>query len=161
MSDTTTGIWLTEEGYKKLQSELEHLTTVKRHEIAERIRASQEHGEFSEDNNELDEVKMEQAIVEARIGELKQVFGTAQILDPEQITTDQVGIGSMVSLEDKEFGDTFDVRVVSSIEADPNLDLVSVESPLGQALVGSAPGDTITVDAPDGRRGYKVLSIRK
>jgi len=159
MSDTTTGLWLTEEGYKALQAELETLTTVKRHEIAERIRASQEHGEFSEDNSELDEVKMEQAMVEARISDLKEVFGSAQVLEVDFITTDVVGIGSMVKLNDLEFGDTFEVRVVAGIEADPNRDQVSVDSPLGQALLGQEAGETVSVKAPDGLRSYKIQSI--
>src|SRR5678816_568045 len=80
MAESTQVTWLTAEGYASLQEELEHLTLVKRPEIANRIRESQEHGEFSEDNNELDEVKFEQAIVENRIGELKTIFGSAQVM---------------------------------------------------------------------------------
>jgi transcription elongation factor GreA len=161
MSDTTTGLWLTESGYKALQEELDHLTTVKRHEIAERIRASQEHGEFSEDNSELDEVKFEQAMVEGRITELKTIFGSAQILEPDQIPTDSIGLGSRVTLEDVEFREKFEVQIVTSIEADPNKDLVSNESPLGAALIGVEAGTSITVDAPDGKRAYKVISISR
>jgi transcription elongation factor GreA len=161
MNDTSTGIWLTPEGYKLLQDELEHLTVVKRPEIADRIRASQEHGEFSEDNSELDEVKFEQAMVENRIGELKTIFGTAQILEADLIPTDFVGMGSKVKLEDKEFGDKFEVRVVTSNEADPSRDLISNESPMGQALWGQKSGETITFDAPDGKRSYKIAGISK
>lgn len=159
MNDTSSGIFLTAEGHKTLQDELEHLTMVKRPEIADRIRASQEHGEFSEDNHELDEVKFEQAIVENRIAELKTIFGSAQILDMNQIPTDHVGMGSLVVLHDEEFGDTFQVRVVTSIEADPSKDLISNESPMGQALWGAKSGDRITFNAPDGKRTYKVKSI--
>jgi transcription elongation factor GreA len=155
------GTLLTEEGYRALQQELEHLTLVKRPEIAERIRESQEHGEFSEDNNELDEVKFEQASVESRVNELKNIFGTAQILDPKQIPTSQVGIGSVVKLLDEDSKDEFDVRIVSYIEADPNRDLVSNESPMGTVLMGRKAGDSVTVKAPEGQRNFKIISIKK
>lgn len=161
MNDASGGIWLTAGGFKALQKELEHLTLVKRPEIADRIRASQEHGEFSEDNNELDEVKFEQAIVESRVAELKTIFGTAQILDTNMIPTEHVGMGSVATLEDKEFGETFQVRVVSTIEADPNKELISNESPMGQALWGAAAGEIISFVAPDGKRSYSLLSISK
>lgn len=161
MNDTNTGIWLTADGYKLLQEELEVLTTAKRPEIAERIRASQEHGEFSEDNNELDEVKFEQAIVENRIAELKTIFGSAQILEKSAIPTDHVGLGTKVTLNDPEFGETFTVRVVTTIEADPSRDLISNESPMGHALWGATPGSTVTFDAPDGRKSFKVVSLGK
>jgi len=110
------GILLTPKGYQTLQVELEHLTMVKRPEIADRIRESQQHGEFSEDNSELDEVKFEQAMVENRIAELKSIFGNAHVLEEDQIPTDRVGIGSMVTVNDLQFDDKFDIRVVSSIE---------------------------------------------
>lgn len=161
MNESTGGVWLTAEGHKALQVELDNLTLVKRPEIADRIRASQEHGEFSEDNNELDEVKFEQAIVENRIAELKGIFGAAQIIEPKSIPTDFVGMGSKVKLEDKEFADEFEVRVVATIEADPSKDLISNESPMGQALWGAAVGQTVTFDAPDGKKSLKVLSISR
>ncbi len=161
MNDTSTGIWLTTEGFKRLHDELEVLTSVKRPEIAERIRASQEHGEFSEDNSELDEVKFEQAIVEQRIAELKSVFGTAQVLEADSISDSVVGIGTYVDLEELEFGDKFTVRLVSSYEADPNEDWVSNEAPLGEALFGHTTGDTVTVIAPEGSRKYKILGLSK
>src|SRR5512138_1866145 len=90
------GFLITPEGYQALQLELDHLTVVKRPEIADRIRESQQHGEFSEDNSELDEVKFEQAMVENRISELKAIFGNAQVLDPLKVSTDKVGMGSYV-----------------------------------------------------------------
>src|SRR5579862_2392453 len=97
------GILLTPDGYRLLQQELEYLTTNKRPEIADRIRESQQHGEFSEDNSELDEVKFEQAMVESRIAELKTIFGNAHVLEPENIPTDRVGIGSLITVEDVEY----------------------------------------------------------
>ena len=161
MQEHISGYLLTPEGYKALQEELEHLTTVKRPEIADRIRESQQHGEFSEDNNELDEVKFEQAMVENRVAELKTIFGNATILDDSMIPTDHVGVGSKVKVEDTDFGDEFEIRIVTSIEADPSRDLVSNESPMGTALLGHSAGDKVSFEAPEGRKHYKVLKISK
>ncbi len=159
--ESGSAVLLTPEGYSALQNELEHLTLVKRPEIAGRIRESQEHGEFSEDNNELDEVKFEQAMVEGRIAELKGIFGTAQILEPDGIPVDHVGFGSVAKLRDRDMSDEFEVRIVSSIEADPSRDLISNESPMGVALLGAKQGETVTVQAPEGLRTYSVVSIGK
>ncbi|CAN5438833.1 transcription elongation factor GreA [soil metagenome] len=153
-------ILLTARGFATLKQELEHLTTVKRPEIADRIRESQQHGEFSEDNTELDEVKFEQAMVENRIAELKSMFSNAQILDESTISGDRVSMGTYVSLEDMQFDDEFEVRIVSGIEADPTLDLISSDSPMGTALMGHAAGDIVTFDAPEGKKRYKVIKLR-
>lgn len=159
MHENTTGLLLTPEGYASLQKELEHLTLNKRPEIADRIRESQQHGEFSEDNNELDEVKFEQAMVEERIATLKQIFGGAHVLDPEKIPTDHVGIGSRVTVLDIEFADEFEVRVVSSIEADPQEMLISNESPMGLALLGHKAKTEVEFEAPDGLKRLRILKI--
>jgi transcription elongation factor GreA len=152
-------LWLTPEGYRTLQQELEHLTLVKRPEIADRIRESLQHGEFSEDNSELDEVKFEQAMVETRISELKAIFGNAQVLDADKIPTERVGMGSFVKVQDVDLKDEF--RVVSSIEADPNDDLISNESPMGTALWGRTPGETTEFNAPEGPKRYTIVGIRR
>jgi transcription elongation factor GreA len=160
-AETTGGVALTPEGYTALQHELEQLTTIKRPEIAERIRESLQHGEFSEDNSELDEVKFEQAMVENRIAELKTIFGNAHILEDGMIPTDHVGIGSRVTVDDPEFGDQFEVRVVTSVEADPSRDLISNESPMGTALLGHSSGETVEFETPDGKKKFKILSITR
>jgi transcription elongation factor GreA len=150
---------LTPEGHQRLQAELEHLTVVKRAEIAERIRESKDHGEYSEDNNELDEVKLEQAIVENRITELKAVLASAELLDLESIPTDRVGLGSRVKVEDKARDIAFEVRIVSTVEANPDEDQISEESPMGQALMGRAVGESAKFEAPLGVIEYKVVKI--
>ena len=155
------GFYLTPDGYQALQQELEHLTMVKRPEIADRIRESQTHGEFAEDNSELDEVKFEQAMVEGRIAELKTIFGNAHILEMDQVPTDHVGLGSKVTVDDLDFGDKFDIRIVTSVEADPTKDLVSNESPLGMALLGHKKGETVKFQAPDGVKSYKINKIAR
>lgn len=159
--EPTSGVYLTPEGFESLQKELEHLTAVKRPEIAERIRESQGHGEFAEDHSELDEVKFEQAMVENRIAELKAIFGTATIIDLAKIPTDRIVVGSLVRVQDPSFGDDFEVRLVSGIEADPDRDLVSSDSPMGAALLGSSEGDTVIFESPEGRKRFKVLKISR
>lgn len=154
------GFVLTPEGYQRLQEELEHLTVVKRSEIAARIRESKEHGEFSEDNNELDEVKFEQAIVENRISDLKMIFAGAQVLDQSTLTNDVINIGNYVTVRDGDRGSEFEVRLVSSIEADPDADYISNESPMGMALFGASVGEKVSFDAPVGKITYEILKIR-
>ncbi|HRF58345.1 MAG TPA: transcription elongation factor GreA [Fimbriimonadaceae bacterium] len=151
---------LTPEGYQRLHEELEHLTVIKRAEIAERLRDSKQHGEFSEDNSELDEVKFEQAMVENRIADLKGIFATAQQLDPATISTERVGIGTFVTVRDDDRRISFEVRIVTSVEANPDEDLVSNESPMGTALFGKKVGEIAEFNAPVGRIKYKVEKIR-
>lgn len=154
-------VYLTPEGYANLKAELERLTLEKRVEIADRLRDSKDHGEFSEDNHELDEVKFEQAIVESRIAELKGVFASAQIIERDSIPTDYVGMGSYVTIQDATSGPEFEVRIVSPYEANPDADLISNESPMGMALVDRKKGEEITFNAPAGKLRYKILGIRR
>jgi transcription elongation factor GreA len=152
---------LTPEGYANLQEELEHLTMVKRAEIAERLRDSKQHGEFSEDNHELDEVKFDQALVENRIADLKTIFASAQVLDPAAISTEVAGIGAWVTVRNEDRGTEFEVRLVASIEADPDLDMISVESPMGQAILGKRQGDVAVFVAPAGKIRLRIVNIRR
>lgn len=152
-------ILLTAEGMERLKAELQHLTVDKRKEIAERIRESKDHGEFSEDNNELDEVKIEQAIVENRINELKTILSGATVLEDAMIPTDEVGLGSRVTVEDKERAVEFQVRIVASIEANPDEDLISEESPMGEAIMGLKVGEMAEFQAPGGKIRYTIKKI--
>jgi transcription elongation factor GreA len=154
-------IYLTPGGYTRLQQELEHLTVVKRPEIADRIRESQQHGEFSEDNSELDEVKFEQAMVETRIAELKTILSNAQPLDMDLVPTDRVGIGSLVTVRDLDWDDQFEVRLVTSVEADPTHDLVSNEAPMGLAIFGRSSEEDVTFEAPEGKKRYRIVRIAR
>ena len=162
MSDHTNDvIYLTPDGHRKIEAELQYLTTVRRQEIAARIRDSKEHGEFSEDNSELDEVKFEQAMIEGRIVDLKSVLANGQVLTPADVPSREIGIGSKVGLANTRSKDAFSVLLVSSIEADPDSDRVSTESPLGEAIFGKKKGDKVTVEAPAGRITYEIKSVSK
>lgn len=159
--DNSRPIFLTKEGLKRLKAELQHLSVGKRAEIAERIRESKDHGEYSEDNNELDEVKIEQAMVESRINELKLVLSNAEPLLTRKIPTDHVGLGSWVKVKDKKRRIDFEVRLVASAEANPDADLISEESPLGQALMGRSVDDIVNYEAPAGSIRYTIMGIRR
>lgn len=153
-------VLLTAEGHARLKEELKHLTIDKRSEIAERIRESKDHGEFSEDNNELDEIKIEQAMVESRIAELKSILSGAEIMEKSNIPTSYCGVGSRVSVQDIDRDVEFEIRLVASIEANADEDLISEESPMGDALMGLKVGDVAEFEAPAGTIRYKILKIR-
>jgi transcription elongation factor GreA len=151
---------LTAGGLKKIQEELEHLRTVSRKAVADRIRDSKEFGELSE-NNEYEEAKNEQAFVEGRIIELKRILQNAHIVQEDEIPTDFVGIGSKVTVKDMETKDEWEFTLVGSVEADPTEDRISNESPVGEALVDKKVGSVITVQVPEGLVKYKIIKISK
>ncbi len=154
-------IWLTPEGYEQLQKELNFLSTTRRQEIADRIRESKEHGEFADDNTELEDAKREQGIVEGRIIELKAILAAAEVLSPDDVPLRTAGIGSLVSVRNKRTKAEFTLLLVSSVEADPDNDKISSASPLGGALLGAKKGDVVRVEAPGGTTSYEVLKVSR
>ncbi len=152
---------LTKKGHDRLKEELRHLSVDKRAEIAERIRESKDHGEYSEDNSELDEVKVEQALIENRISELKAIFSNAEIINKRKVPTDYVGLGSLVTIKEAAKRIEFEVQIVASVEANPDEDLISSESPLGEALMGKKVNETVEYEAPAGTLKYKITNIRR
>ena len=151
---------LTYEGLKKLEEELDYLKTVKRREIAERIKVAREFGDISE-NAEYDEAKNEQAFTEGKIAEIEHKLKIAKVIDEEDIATDVVSIGSCVKVKDLEFDDIIDFYIVGSSEANPAEDKISNESPVGAALIGKEIGDKVVVAVPDGDITFEVLEINK
>lgn len=151
---------LTPEGVAKLEQELQHLKTVRRREVAERIKQAIAFGDLSE-NSEYDEAKNEQAFIEGRIVTLENMLKNAKVIDDEDITTDVVSIGSTVKLLDVEFDDILEYTIVGSAEADPAKNKISNESPVGSALIGKTKGSEVDVAAPDGVIKFKILEINK
>jgi transcription elongation factor GreA len=155
MSDRT---FLTREGLKKLEEELEHLRTKKRAEVAERLHNAQEDGELIE-NAEYEDAKNEQAFVEGRILTLETMLSNAVIIE-EHGSTDVVSLGSRVTV--RETGNsTEEYLLVGAAEADPKHGRISNESPLGRALVGRRVGDEIKVQAPAGALTFRVVKIAR
>jgi transcription elongation factor GreA len=151
---------LTYEGLKKLEDELEKLKTVRRREVAERIKTAREFGDLSE-NAEYDEAKNEQAFIEGRIAELEHKLKNARIIDEDDIGTDIVSIGSIVKVRDEELDEVLRFHIVGSAEADPMEDKISNESPVGAALLSKKVGDVINIEVPDGNVVMKVIEISK
>lgn len=149
---------LTQQGLRKLEDELEHLKTVKRKEVAARIKASKEFGDLSE-NAEYEDAKNEQAFVEGRILQLEQMLRSARVIDNHDAPSDLVTVGSTVQLKDLATGETLAYMIVGSAEADPDHDKISNVSPVGKALLGRRTGDTVTVVVPAGKLRYSVLQI--
>ncbi len=140
---------LTYEGLQKLEQELENLKTVKRREVAERIKQALSFGDISE-NSEYDEAKNEQAYIEGRIFQLENMLKNAKVIDEDDIKTDVVGIGSKVTVLDMEFDEEVEYYIVGSTEADPAQFKISNESPVGKALIGQKVGGVVEVSVPDG-----------
>lgn len=151
---------MTYEGVKKLEDELEHLKTVKRKEITEKIKVALSFGDLSE-NAEYDEAKNEQAFVEGRIASLENVLKNAIIVDESDIKTDVVSVGSHVVVKDYEFDENVEFIIVGSTEADPMENKISNESPVGIGLIGKKVGDIIEVAVPDGMCKFEILEIKR
>lgn len=157
-------ILLTEEGFKKIDDELELLKTVRRKEVAERIKVAISFGDISE-NSEYDEAKNEQAQLEERILKLENILRVAVIIDESSIDTNLVTVGSVVKIEFKDAltdeVEEDEYTIVGSAEADPSESKISNESPIGKALLGKVVGDEIDVQVPDGISKIKILEIRR
>ena len=151
---------LTQEGYDRIEKELEYLRTEKRAEIAERIKIALGFGDLSE-NSEYDEAKNAQAENEAKIAELENKVRYAKIIDEKDIDTKTVQIGNTVTLHDIEFDEDVEYTIVGSTEVDLTQNRISNESPIGKALLGAKKGATVEVEAPAGIMKYTIKSIKK
>lgn len=153
-------IILTQEGLKKLEDELEHLKSVKRREVAERIKVAIGYGDISE-NSEYEDAKNEQAFIEGRIITLEKMLRNARIINNDEVDLDKVSIGITVVVEDMEFGDQMEYAIVGTAEADPFENKISNESPLGKAILGKQRGTVVEVNVPAGNIQYKIVDIKK
>ena len=151
---------LTQEGYDKIVKEHEELVSVKRAEVAERIKVALGFGDLSE-NSEYDEAKTAQAENEAKIADLENKIRYAKIIDESEIDTKTVQVGNVVKVYDMEFEEEETYTIVGSTEVDLSQNKISNESPMGAALLGEKKNEIVEVNAPAGVMKYKVLSITK
>lgn len=154
---------VTREGYQKLEQDLDTLRTVKRKEVADKIKVARGYGDLSE-NAEYDAAKEEQAIVEARIADLEATLKVARIIDDNELSHDTVSIGMKVKIlaegDDEEDAEEYDIT--GSTEADMDLNRISDESPVGAALIGHKAGDVVAVTLPNGNViDYKILAVSR
>ncbi|WP_294408331.1 transcription elongation factor GreA [uncultured Ruminococcus sp.] len=147
-------------GYAKLQEEREYLVTVKRKEVAQKLKEARSFGDLSE-NAEYDEAKNEQAILESRINELEILIANATVVEDDDISVHEIGVGSYVKLKDLEFDEIESLQIVGSTESDPDNGKISDESPIGKAALKKKVGDIFEVEAPAGTLKFEVIEISR
>ena len=150
---------LTPQGYKKLQEEIQELSTVRRREVAERIRIAREFGDIAE-NAEYDSAKNDQAHLEARIAMLEERLKNARVVTKKEIRSGEVSVGTKVRLRDMGSNKTVEYHIVGSAEANPAEQKLSNESPVGKAILGKKKGEVVEVVAPRGSLKYKIMDIK-
>ncbi len=153
-------VLLTQEGYDKLEQELEYLKTTERTEIAGRIKIALGYGDLSE-NSEYDEAKSAQELNENKIIELENKLRHAKIIDESEIDTKTVQVGNIVVVHDMEFDEDVTYTIVGSTEVDLSQNKISNESPIGSAFLGAKKGDIVSAKIPTGIAQFKILSIKK
>ena len=150
---------LTAEGLIKLEDELNNLRTVRRQEVAERLKVAISYGRNSE-NSEYDDAKSEQAFIEGRILELEQMINTATIIDDTaNKKKGVVSLGSVVVVKDMETGEEEVYTIVGTTEADPFENRISNESPVGAAILGQKVNTVVQVNTPVGELAYKIVKV--
>ena len=151
---------ITAEGLKALKDRLEYLKTTGRAQISELIATARSFGDLSE-NAEYDAAKDQQAKMEGEIVELEAAIRTAVVVSDEEITNEKVNVGTTVCVldQDEDFEDEY--RIVGPHEADPMNNAISIDSPVGAALIGKRKGDELTIEIPGGLSHLKVLSIER
>jgi transcription elongation factor GreA len=151
---------LTLDGLAKLEKELELLKTVRRREVAERIKQALEFGDISE-NSEYEDAKNEQGFIEGRILSIEKMLRNARVIDEQEgHQTDEVGLGSRVTLVEVAGGQEVEYMIVGSAEANPVEAKISNESPVGKSLMGNKVGSIVNVVVPMGTIQYKITAIR-
>ncbi len=156
----TEDVLLTKEGYEKIVAEYDELVSIRRAEVAARIKEAREFGDISE-NAEYDAAKNEQAELEERINKLENMMRKAKIIEEGKTNRGRVNIGSKVTVKDLKTKKTETFIIVGSTEADPFEGKISNESKVGEALIGSKIGDKVEIDVPAGKIKYEIVSINK
>ena len=151
---------LTRKGEQTLKDELNELKSVRRREVAEKIKVALSFGDLSE-NSEYDEAQNEQGMIESRIAEIEQTLAHAQIIDDDDISTEKVGIGTTVKILDVEMGEEMEFKMVGTKEADIDSGKMSDESPIGKAIMNHKAGEEVDVETPSGAVKMKILEMRK
>ena len=151
---------LTQEGYDKIVAEHEELVSVKRAEVAARIKEAISYGDISE-NAEYDSAKNEQAELEEKIHELEEILRKAKIVQDEDVRGDTVNIGLKVTVQDLDTGDIEVYSIVGATDSDPFNGKISTDSSVGKGLIGKKKNDTVAIEVPDGVINYKIMNIEK
>ncbi|NLY20177.1 MAG: transcription elongation factor GreA [Tissierellia bacterium] len=151
-------VFYTKEGLLKAEEELDYLKSVRRREVAERIKTALDYGDLSE-NAEYDQAKNEQAQLEEKIAKQEMMLRNAKVIDEDELSTDIVNVGSTVKVMNLEYKEEEEFTIVGSAEADPFNGKISNESPVGSALIGKNLNEVVDVEVPSGVIKYEILSI--
>jgi transcription elongation factor GreA len=152
---------LTPQGLEALKAKIDHLSTDRRREVAERIRDARDFGDIAE-NSEYDDAKNEQAMLEKQISDLEDKLRNSRVIDESEVTADAVGVGVTVHVKDQKTDKSTKFKIVGSAEANPSESRLSNESPVGRALLGHKRGETVTVPVPRGpARKLKITKIER
>ena len=149
---------MTVEGFKKLQAELHRLKAEERPRIIQQISDAREHGDLSE-NAEYHAAKEAQGLNEAKVAEIEDKIGRADVIDTSKLSGSTVKFGATVSLEDEDSGDKVKYKIVGEHEANVREGMISINSPIARALIGKSKGDSAEVTTPRGTRSYEILKI--
>ena len=149
---------LSKEYLEKLEDELEYLKTIRRPEIAEKIKIARSFGDLSE-NADYDEAKNEQGEIESRIAKVEDMIRNAKTIEVD-LNSDEVGVGNTVTVHDEEFDETLDYKIVGTAESDPIKGFISNESPVGAALLGKKVDDRVEVATPNGKMYFTIKDIK-
>ncbi|NQT07355.1 MAG: transcription elongation factor GreA [Candidatus Omnitrophica bacterium] len=154
------GTYLSHEGYDKLKKELEYLKKVKRRELSKEIGVARAHGDLRE-NAEYKAAKEAQALNEERVAKLENKLSEAQILDDSKIAKDEALIGATVKMNNVDTKESVEYTLVSELEADFSQGKISIDSPIGKALLGHKKNDIVKVEVPAGLLKFKILKISR
>jgi len=149
---------MTAGGYTRLEEELKHLKVTERPAVIKAIEEARAHGDLSE-NAEYHAAKEKQGFIEGRVQELEDKIGRAEVIDPSQLAGSKIKFGATVCIADEDTDEESTYQIVGTDESDIKSGLLSVSSPLARALISKEVGDTISVEAPGGARGYEVVSV--
>ncbi|MDK7049776.1 transcription elongation factor GreA [Aerococcus sanguinicola] len=151
---------MTIEGKQRLEAELEDLKVNRRPEVVSRIKIARSYGDLSE-NSEYEAAKDEQAFVEGQIAKLEKMIRYAEIINPDELDSDEVSIGRKVTFVELPDGDEEAYTIVGKAEADPLSGKISNESPIAQALIGKKVGDQVSFETPGGELALKITAVEK
>jgi len=149
---------MTVEGFKQLETELHRLKVEERPRIIQQIADAREHGDLAE-NAEYHAAKEAQGLNEAKVAELEDKLGRAEVIDTSKLSGNTVKFGATVTLEDEDSGDKVKYMIVGEHEANVREGKISIASPIARALIGKGKGDSAEVTTPRGSRSYEILKI--
>jgi len=150
---------MTAEGLAPLKDELHQLKSVDRYAVIKQIAEAREHGDLSE-NAEYHAAREKQSFIEGRIIELEDIVSRADVIDPSKLSGTTVRFGATVTVADVDSDDEITYQIVGPYEADLKKNKISIQSPLGRALIGKTEGDTAEVTAPGGGKAYEVIKVK-